>query len=66
MLGTNDRKLGNMLGLSKNWAYNIVSQVGNYGESFERHLGANTPLKLERGLNALWTKGGIQYPMPFK
>jgi len=66
LLGTNNRKLGDMLGLSKSWAYNIISQVGNYGESFDRHLGANTPLKLERGLNALWNKGGIQYAMPFK
>lgn len=66
LLGTSERKLGGMLGLKKNWAYEIVKQVGNYGESFERHLGANTSLKLERGLNALWKDGGIQYALPFK
>jgi len=58
--------LGKMLGLDPKWAYNIISQVGNYGESFEKHLGVNTPLKIKRGVNALWTKGGILYSPPFR
>ncbi|MGB5615772.1 MAG: amino acid ABC transporter substrate-binding protein [Desulfobacterales bacterium] len=57
---------GEALGLDEKWAYNIVKMVGNYGEVFERNVGVNTPLKLERGLNALWTKGGIMYTPPFK
>ena len=57
---------GEALGLSEKWAYNIVKMVGNYGEVFERNVGVNTPLKIERGLNALWTKGGIMYTPPFK
>ena len=66
LLGTSEKKLGAMLGLDKKWAYEIVKQVGNYSESFERNLGVKTPLKLERGLNALWNEGGIQYALPFK
>jgi general L-amino acid transport system substrate-binding protein len=57
---------GEALGLSEKWAYNIVKMVGNYGEVFERNVGKTTPLKLERGLNALWTQGGIMYTPPFK
>ncbi len=66
LLGTNEAKLGAMLGLDKKWAYNIIKQVGNYSESFERNVGKATPLKLDRGLNALWTNGGIQYAPPLK
>jgi general L-amino acid transport system substrate-binding protein len=55
---------GTGLGLDDNWAVNIIKAVGNYGESFERNVGAQTKLKLERGLNALWTKGGLQYAPP--
>ena len=55
-----------MLGLSKDWAYNIIKAVGNYGESFERHIGPNTAIGLERGLNALWNNGGILYAPPFR
>ncbi|MCJ8324748.1 MAG: amino acid ABC transporter substrate-binding protein [Rhizobiales bacterium] len=66
LLGTADAGLGAQLGLSEDWAMNIITQVGNYGESFERNVGADTPLKLERGLNALWTNGGIQYAPPIK
>jgi general L-amino acid transport system substrate-binding protein len=55
---------GKSLHLDDKWAYNIVKQVGNYGEIFERNVGVNTPLKLERGLNALWTKGGLMYAPP--
>jgi general L-amino acid transport system substrate-binding protein len=58
--------MGQQLGLSNDWAYNIIKQVGNYGESFEKHLGVNTPLALERGLNALWTNGGILYAAPMR
>ncbi len=66
LLGTNTSKLGEMLGLDKKWAYNIIKQVGNYSESFERNVGKDTALKLDRGLNALWTNGGIQYAPPIK
>jgi len=57
---------GKALGLDEKWAYNIIKQVGNYGEVFERNVGINTPLRLERGLNALWTNGGLMYTPPFK
>ena len=55
---------GEQLGLSKDWAVRIVKQVGNYGESFERNLGQGSRLKIARGLNALWTKGGLLYAPP--
>jgi general L-amino acid transport system substrate-binding protein len=58
--------LGKALGLDEKWAYNIVKQVGNYGEIFERNVGSKTPLKLERGLNDLWTRGGLMYAYPFR
>jgi len=57
---------GQELGLSKDWAYNIIKQVGNYGEIFERNIGASTPIGLARGLNDLWTRGGLQYSPPFR
>jgi len=57
---------GKELGLSNDWAYNIIKSVGNYGEIFERNIGAKTPIGLPRGLNALWTKGGLQYSPPFR
>jgi len=57
---------GEELGLSNDWAYNIISQVGNYGESYEKHVGLNTPLKLARGVNALWKDGGILYAAPIR
>ena len=57
---------GKALGLDEMWAYNIVKKVGNYGEVFERNIGVNTPLAIERGLNALWTNGGLMYTPPFK
>ncbi|MGB9062398.1 MAG: transporter substrate-binding domain-containing protein, partial [Pseudolabrys sp.] len=57
---------GEQLGLAKDWAVRIVKQVGNYGESFERNVGLGSPLKIERGLNKLWTKGGIQYAPPIR
>jgi general L-amino acid transport system substrate-binding protein len=58
--------LGKALGLDDAWAYNIVKQVGNYGQIFERNVGKSTPLKLERGLNALWFNGGLMYSYPFR
>ena len=58
--------MGAQLGLPADWAKNIIKQVGNYGESFERNLGTTTPLALERGLNALWTDGGILYAPPMR
>ncbi|WP_420794881.1 amino acid ABC transporter substrate-binding protein [Hahella chejuensis] len=57
---------GKNLGLDDTWAFNIVKQVGNYGEMFERNVGKSSPLGIERGLNALWTKGGLQYAPPIR
>ncbi len=57
---------GEKLGLSADWAYNIVKQVGNYGESFERNVGQGSPLKISRGLNAQWNQGGILYSPPVR
>ena len=57
---------GEELGLSKDWAYQVIKQIGNYGEIFERNIGINTPIGIVRGLNALWTNGGLQYSPPFR
>ena len=57
---------GKNLGLDAKWAYNIIKSVGNYGESFERNVGKNSPLKIERGLNKLWNQGGLQYGAPIR
>ena len=57
---------GKALGLDEKWAYKIDQLVGNYGEIFERNVGPNTPLGIERGMNALWTQGGLMYAPPFK
>jgi general L-amino acid transport system substrate-binding protein len=57
---------GTPVGLTKDWAYQIIKLVGNYGESFERNVGVNTDIGLERGLNALWTDGGLQYAAPIR
>lgn len=57
---------GKLLGLDAAWAYRIVKQVGNYGESFERNLGPKTPVGLPRGVNNLWTKGGLMYAPPIR
>ncbi|CAO3419923.1 amino acid ABC transporter substrate-binding protein [Azospirillum argentinense] len=65
ILGTSPG-MGKALGLDEKWAYNIIKTMGNYGEIFERNVGTKTPLKLERGLNALWTNGGLQYAMPIR
>jgi general L-amino acid transport system substrate-binding protein len=53
--------LGKKLGLNDDWAYQVIKQVGNYSESFERNVGMDSPLKIARGLNAQWTDGGILY-----
>ena len=58
--------MGKALGVDEKWVYNIVKQVGNYGESFDRNVGMGSPLKIERGLNNLWTKGGLQYAPPIR
>jgi len=57
---------GTYIGLDKNWLYNAIKSVGNYGEVFERNLGSGSPLAMERGKNALWTKGGILYVPPIR
>jgi general L-amino acid transport system substrate-binding protein len=61
-----EANLGQALGLPRDWAYQVVKNVGNYGEIFERTLGTNSDLKLARGLNNTWTKGGLMYSMPFR
>jgi len=58
--------MGEKLGLGNDWLYNVVTQVGNYGETYERHVGADTPLMLDRGVNNLWTKGGLMYAAPIR
>ena len=65
LLGT-EGKFGEMLGLTDDWAYRIIKHVGNYGEVFERNLGVNSPLGIPRGLNHLWSMGGIIYAPPMR
>jgi general L-amino acid transport system substrate-binding protein len=65
LLGT-EGELGKGLALPNDFAYQIIKQVGNYGEAFERNLGMSTPLKIERGVNAQWNNGGLQYAAPFR
>jgi general L-amino acid transport system substrate-binding protein len=57
---------GPLMGLDRRWAYNAIRAVGNYGEIFERHFGSMTPINLPRGLNDLWTRGGLMYAMPIR
>jgi general L-amino acid transport system substrate-binding protein len=67
LLGTGDSTdFGAQIGLGKDWALNAILAVGNYGEIFERNVGVNTGLGLERGTNALWTDGGILYAAPIR
>lgn len=61
-----DGELYKQFGLSADWAYNIVKNVGNYAEIFDRNLGPSTPLGLERGINALWSNGGLLYAPPYR
>ena len=65
LLGT-EGDLGAMLGLETDWAAKVIGSVGNYGEIFDRNIGPNTPIALERGLNALWSEGGLIYSPPFR
>jgi len=65
LLGTSG-ELGSRLGLDNKWLAQAIKVGGNYGEIFERNVGKSSPLKLERGLNGLWTKGGLMYATPFK
>ena len=58
--------MGKALGIDERWVYTIVKQVGNYGEAFERNLGMGSPLKIDRGINRLWTEGGLQYAPPIR
>jgi general L-amino acid transport system substrate-binding protein len=57
---------GKLLGLDEGWAYNVIKQVGNYGEVYERNFGAGSPLKFGRGVNGLWRKGGVMYSLPLR
>ncbi|KQW41565.1 MULTISPECIES: amino acid ABC transporter substrate-binding protein [Pseudomonas] len=65
LLGT-EGALGKDLNLPNDWAAKIITQVGNYGESFERNLGTGSDMKIKRGLNALWSQGGLQYAPPVR
>jgi general L-amino acid transport system substrate-binding protein len=65
LLGS-EGKHGEALGLTNDWAYRIIKHVGNYGEIFEQNVGQGSQLKIARGLNALWTKGGLQYAPPIR
>jgi general L-amino acid transport system substrate-binding protein len=65
MLGESEN-IGEPLGLDAEWAYRVIKQVGNYGEVFERNVGMSSPLRLERGINAQWTDGGLMYAPPLK
>ena len=65
MLGA-DGTLGRDAGLPQDFAVRAIKTVGNYGEIFENNLGQSTKFKMERGLNALWSEGGLHYPIPFK
>lgn len=59
-----EKNTGSNLGLNKDWSYNIIKQVGNYADSFDRNVGKGSPLKVKRGLNALWRNGGLHYAPP--
>ncbi len=65
LLGT-EGAFGDAIGLSNDWAYNIISQVGNYGEIFDANVGPDTPLGISRGVNDLWSNGGLQYAPPIR
>ena len=61
-----DGKFGEAVGLSNAWAYQAIKAIGNYGEMFEKNVGQGSPLKIARGVNALWSKGGLQYAPPIR
>jgi general L-amino acid transport system substrate-binding protein len=67
LLGADEKNdMGKLLGVKADWAYQIIKQVGNYGEMYDRNVGPKTSLKLERGANALWNKGGLMYAAPVR
>lgn len=66
LLGAGNENTGRLLGLDAQWALRIITSVGNYGESFERNVGAGSNIKLERGMNALWNNGGLMYAPAFR
>ncbi len=59
-------ELGESIKLDRNWAYNVIRALGNYGEIYERHMGERTPVNLPRGPNRLWTQGGLLYALPMR
>jgi general L-amino acid transport system substrate-binding protein len=59
-------QFGEAMGLTNDWAVCVMKSIGNYGESFERTVGQGSALKIARGINALWTKGGLQYGIPVR
>ena len=59
-----DGDLGSKIGLDNTFCANVIANVGNYGESYNRNVGPDTPLKLDRGVNALWSDGGLLYAAP--
>ena len=65
LLGT-EGEFGGAIGLSNDWAYNIIKAVGNYGETFDKNVGPDTPLAISRGVNAQWNNGGLQYGPPIR
>ena len=65
LLGS-EGKSGPMMGLAQDWAVKAIGAEGNYGELLEKYIGEKTPIGLSRGLNQLWTKGGILYAPPFR
>ena len=65
LLGT-EGEFGTAIGLSNDWAANVIKAVGNYGEIFDRNVGPDTPLAISRGVNALWSDGGLQYAPPVR
>ena len=66
VVGESARRKVQAMGLANDWAFQIISQDGNYGESFDRNLGKGSRLGIERGRNALWKDGGLQYPLPVR
>jgi general L-amino acid transport system substrate-binding protein len=65
-LGQGDNAIGSLFGIPNDFMVTVIRQVGNYGEIFDRNLGPDTPFKLGRGLNDLWTNGGLMYSPPFR
>jgi general L-amino acid transport system substrate-binding protein len=66
LLGAGNEDTGKLLGLDKDWAYRAIKAVGNYGEQFERHVGPKTAIGLPRGMNNLWSQGGVMYAPPVR